>query len=145
MLRQTDKAYLAGYFDADGSVSVSLNKTSLTVHVSISGRDYKLMNRLDMIYGGYRYKRKSGTEQWRATGDLALKFLEDVQPWVQYKKKQVDACIAILKDQTIKDVHRYAIALAVCKANQGNMAKPRITKTMTRLKSLIRGGCSDEK
>lgn len=136
MLRRQDLAYLAGYFDADGCVAVSLNGSTLSVKVSISGRNESLCGRLEVIFGGGIDNAPSGTSTWYAYSNTAHDFLYNIAPHVQYKKDQVELALAVLNPKTAP-LKRLKAALAICHLNQQNLAEPQFTKTMTRISDAI--------
>jgi hypothetical protein len=132
MLRKIDAAYMAGYFDADGCVSVSLNGSTLSVKVSMSGRNEPLCGQLNVVYGGGIDRSDSGTATWYAYSDNAKKFLIDIRPYLRYKKDQADLSLEVLNGERTA-VTRLRAALAVCRLNQENLAEPQTTKTMIRI------------
>ena len=135
-MSKLDCAYAAGYFDADGSVSISLTHESISVQVTVANRDYTYVRRLYKVYGGTQYMTKSDVLQWRSYASHAEPFLRDMLPYVMYKKKQVKlALIAINKNRSMYD--RYRASLEVCKLNQQNLSKPRHTITMGKLEKLL--------
>jgi len=137
LMRKNAAAYLAGYFDADGCVSVSLNKSTLSVKVSISGRNKPLCERLKLIFHGSIETSPSGTLTWYAHSKNAHTFLMEMRDLVQYKEKQVGLALMVLDPEKEASV-RLRAAYAICKLNQANLAKPLVTKTMTRILDALR-------
>lgn len=135
-MRKLDLAYLAGYFDADGCVSISLNGRTLNVKVSISGRNMPLCTKLKSFFGGGIDVNVHEVVSWNAYSKDAQAFLLYVEPYVEYKQLQVKLSLIIL-DTTEEPVRRYKAALGVCRLNQRNLAKPQVTKTMGKLTTLI--------
>ena len=138
LLRKTTAAYLAGYFDADGCVSVSLNKSTLSVKVSISGRNAPLCQRLELLFEGSQDTSPTGTLTWYAYSDAARAFLMEMQYHVQYKEKQVSLALMVLNTEE-SPTKRLRAAYAICKLNQANLAEPQVTKTMGRIVAALKG------
>ena len=90
-LRQTDLAYFAGFFDGEGSVMLSLNKSGgLSLGVSCSQNTKTVMDMFEQAFGGHVYSyvpkgRKRAIFQWRANGQVAFDFLKLVKPWILVK------------------------------------------------------------
>jgi hypothetical protein len=141
---QTDRAYAAGYFDADGSVSASLTGKSVSIQVSIANRDYAFLRRLENRYGGNFLMQKSGVGQWRIYGTTATIFLKHIYRYVSYKHEQVKHSLQIVTRSDLSYRSKYTHALQVCILNQKNMSTPKITKTITRLCDLLGVECSEE-
>ena len=138
MLRRTAAAYLAGYFDADGCVSVSLNKSTLSVKVSVSGRNAPLCQRLELLFEGGQDTSPTGTITWYAYSDAAKAFLSEMRYHVQYKERQVSLALMVL-DTEESPSQRLRAAYAICKLNQANLAEPQVTKTMDRIVEALKG------
>jgi hypothetical protein len=136
MLRKVAASYHAGYFDADGCVSVSLNKTTINIKVSISGRNIPLANQLNTIFGGNVRTNASDVTTWYAYSDNARDYLTEVAPYVKYKEKQTGMALKVL-DPLAGTAERLMAALSICVLNQHNLAEPQITKTMEKLKAAL--------
>lgn len=99
-----DKAYFAGFFDGEGSVAVykaggkhnsyylrtqvTQNRTKATI---------KIMRFLKKQYGGSLSLQETSSGNikynWQLSAKNAIKFLEDIQPFIVLKKTQVDLAI----------------------------------------------------
>lgn len=99
-LRQTDLAYFAGFFDGEGSVMLTLNKSGgLSVGVSCSQNTKTVMDMFERSFGGHVYSyvpkgRKRTIFQWRANGLVAIEFLKLVRPWLLIKMYHAEEAFA---------------------------------------------------
>ena len=131
-ITQRRLSYLAGYFDADGCVSVSLNNKTLSVKASISGRNLPLCVELKRTFGGSIGTSKNGLVTWNAYSDTAKEFLIGIYPFCGYKSIHVKMAIKILTD-SLPYINRLRMSLWLCELNQGNLAKPKVTGTMKKI------------
>lgn len=108
MMADLDLAYVGGFFDGEGSVTIHENcrpsprgkRPNHTLQVSIGNTDPRVLIRLHSVFGGglcYR-ERKNPRErkfcQWSVRAARALPFLEAIQPFVRMKCDQVAVAIA---------------------------------------------------
>lgn len=74
-----DNSWLAGFFDADGTVTI--NKNNLQLSISISQKNTQLLEPLIYLYNGYIYiDRNSNTFKWYITKK------EDILSLLEYLK-----------------------------------------------------------
>lgn len=112
-------AYVAGFIDADGCISIGLNSQDYgsgkgaRVSVIVVQKSRISIGRLHQRYGGYfaPYTRNGSTyHRWCAIGKLALEVLEEVRPYLLNKAEQADIAIEFVKRQqaymTIRKGHR---------------------------------------
>lgn len=106
-----DLAYIAGFFDGEGSVTIHDNyaksprgkSPNHTLQVSIGNTDPRILIWLHQEYGGslcYRKeKRKNHRKvlQWTLRTRGALVFLEAIRPFLRMKCDQIDIAIAYQK------------------------------------------------
>lgn len=89
-MKQNDIAYLAGFFDGEGSVYVSLNRGKyLRIEVSISQKHRAVLNWIVLNYGGKIYQSEGHYPQWKVNGSNAVEFLLMVRPFLI--EKAIDA------------------------------------------------------
>ncbi len=98
----TKKAYVAGIFDGEGSVSLRKNKRknrkhcSYFIDVAIWNSSEELINEVKSLYGGFKSTRidKKGRRKvyyaWRAASNIAMSFLRDVYPFLIVKKERAE-------------------------------------------------------
>lgn len=157
-MKETDKAYLAGYFDADGCITAWLGDggcNNIHIQAVIAGRNVDLLQELELVYGGSLSQHDSNSGKrhiwrWAMRGRKAIPFLKDILPHLRLKKRQVELAIGIAQTMRIRGkeiglilssdiyLHRARLALEICQLNQANLSNPRITKTITYLKDFIR-------
>lgn len=106
-----DIKYIAGFFDGEGSVGIYKNsskkypgfylRTQITQN---KGKEVEgLMLFLKNAYGGNLGEQKtlsSGIKyNWQLGSDSAVRFLEDIKPYLILKKKQAEIAIAWQKQR----------------------------------------------
>lgn len=98
-MQATDWAYLAGFFDGEGSVGVYESRGTFCLRVQISQRKTRLterlLNEMVRLFGGSVSavnKDRPGL-LWQVSGDRAAAFLRSVQPWLYLKGPQADVAI----------------------------------------------------
>ncbi len=108
------KAYLAGFLDADGSIYVRLkpNNThkynyqiSPFVILFQSGKEKESFKKIcSLIEYGYLRERKDGILEYTINKqDEIIEFLESIKPYLILKKKQAELMIRIIKrKKTVK-------------------------------------------
>jgi len=110
-LRREDLAYLAGFFDGEGSVTINhLKRTdktasgcyksdSYTLHVVIGNTDPTVPLWAQSIFGGYVITREARTAkqkaafQWIICNYWAMRFLETIRPYIRMKGEVIDRAI----------------------------------------------------
>lgn len=103
MLSETDKAYLAGFFDGEGSISV-ITKTPWVDEperaeryypiIGVSQQDPAILYLLQEEFGGSKFYAESG--QITFYGQRALAFLRTVVPYLCLKHTRAVLAIALL-------------------------------------------------
>lgn len=95
-MRKTDIAYLAGFFDGEGSVMLSRNKSGgLSIAVACSQNTRTVLDIYVRAFGGnvYEYRppsRNSSMFQWRANGQVGIDALCSMRPWLLVKALSSD-------------------------------------------------------
>jgi hypothetical protein len=103
-LNETDKAYIAGFFDGEGCISISKyqregrNKTPVySLQVVIAQKGVDVLHDLQFLTGvgalHERHKYHPGTYEWRLSPNDALDFLTEILPYLRGKHQE--ALIAI--------------------------------------------------
>jgi transposase len=113
-LSETEKAYLAGYLDGDGTITVNIDKRSKArrkygVHydVSLISKNKEFIKKLQEMVGGnvrsFIYEdsrdKKKGYKLGFTNQASALAFLEAVSPYLILKKKQAELMVKFLEDR----------------------------------------------
>lgn len=100
-----DVAYIAGFFDADGSVSSGLNKEGKPYfNVGIYNTNIDVLDWIADTIGGtiYRHKTRAGFNklpffQWRLTNRPDMrKFLNAVIPFLRIKRKKAKSVVTMI-------------------------------------------------
>jgi len=155
-MEEVHKAYIAGYFDADGCITAGfaghMRSKNIRVAARISGRDGAMLEELEYVYGGSLTHSGSGRGEdypiwiWALSGrNTIIPFLKDVLPYLRLKKEQAELALEIAR--TIGEVaqipalgvkvYRARLALKICHLNQANLSNPRGTKTIERLEEIV--------
>jgi len=107
-LTETEKAYIAGFLDADGCVGISRNKSQSKAHeynyvvrAMIINSDFEFIKWLKEKTGiGTAYECKKGYKpnwspihRWQATAKKGKEFLEQIYPYLIVKKYRTEQCI----------------------------------------------------
>ena len=103
----TNYAYIAGFLDGDGSVMVQLKKRKdtkkkwrimFTICFYQDSRHEEGLLWIRKIIGGYLSRRNDGITELRINGyKKVYELLKQLEPFVKFKKIQVEAMIKILK------------------------------------------------
>lgn len=107
-LQNFEWSYLAGFFDGDGSLMVQLKnrrdtvrgwRIMFTVCFYQDKRHEEILHEIrDLLNIGYVNIRNDGMAELRINGyEQNLYVLENMKPYIKFKKKQVNYAIKILK------------------------------------------------
>lgn len=116
MLSETDKAWMAGFLDGDGSIyigrQVRKNRPSpaYRVYVLVSNTNREVIEFFRDAYGGRLYnvherrKDKRGKKwadawDWNCPQAQAHKILEDVLPYLKLKRPRAEVCLEFLRNK----------------------------------------------
>lgn len=116
-LTETEKAYIAGFLDADGCVGISRNKSrskayewDYALRVMIINSDFEFIKWLKEKTGiGTAYESKkafkpnwSPVHRWQATADKGRQILEQLLPYLIVKKYRSEMCLKLPKTKNCK-------------------------------------------
>ena len=98
---QIEWAYLAGYFDGEGCVSMN---SKLQVYVSITSTDKIVLDYFAHVYGGrvreiYNKKSRRQLYQWMRTGTSAKEVLYTLLPWLKVKRFVAELGLKVIIQQ----------------------------------------------
>lgn len=104
---ETDKAYLAGFLDGEGTIVIGTHGqvNRLSVRVIIGNTNKEILTNLQELWGGCLSTRQPQKEGWKACSVLewstskAIEILKEVLPYLKLKKEQ--SLIAIQFQETI--------------------------------------------
>jgi len=143
-LSSTQKSYLAGFLDGDGSIYVRLKpndtyKYGFQVSPYIiffqSSKEQKNFERLCSLIGfGYMRKRKDGIMEFTiGRKEDIRKFLSMVKPYVVLKRRQVSLMEEILKfKDTVKNKNDFEKLMELIDSfREINYSKKRIKRSLT--------------
>ena len=93
-------AYVAGFFDADGSVGVYIDNSRrptnqnprFNLRTNICNQNKQLLECFSSLWGGGVY-RQPRAWVWTMSSNLALLFLRDILPYLVHKRDQVELAI----------------------------------------------------
>ncbi|MHA1627255.1 MAG: LAGLIDADG family homing endonuclease [Candidatus Asgardarchaeia archaeon] len=98
-MSDTGVAYIAGFFDGEGSIFISKSKKQYFLTVSISNTNLHVLEEVQKIIGGNISKspdnRENSSELFklRLYCNEAKKFLEKILPYLKIKKEQAKLAI----------------------------------------------------
>jgi len=98
-MKDTDMAYIAGFFDGEGSIFVSKSKKQYFLTVSISNTNLLVLESIQRIIGGGISKSPDNREnssqlfRLRLYCNEAKKFLERILSYLKIKKEQAKLAI----------------------------------------------------
>ena len=115
-LRPLDLAYIAGFFDGEGSVTIHENckpsprgiSPNHTLQVSLGNTDPRVLEWIKSLFGGgisYRRVEKANhrhVAQWTLRAASALPFLVAIRPYLRMKGEQVDVAIEYQRTKALK-------------------------------------------
>lgn len=89
-MRERDLGWAAGFFEAEGSLSLNLNNSSgFMGWVQAGQKCREPLDRLQELFGGVvRYARSSTQWQWVQNGKAATPFLEAILPIVAASRRK---------------------------------------------------------
>ncbi len=101
-------AYIAGFFDGDGSLMAQVKnrrdtptgwRIMFTICLYQDSRHKEPLQWMQKVLGsGYLHDRRDGITEYRINGYSAVrKILINIQPYVRFKKKQVNYALKILE------------------------------------------------
>jgi len=92
-IRQVDLAYVAGFFDGEGSIMMSMPKGKhVRVEVAVSQNTRTVLDLHVKLFGGHVYgyapkkRPRAIMYQWKVYGQDAYEFLIKIEPYLHVKK-----------------------------------------------------------
>lgn len=90
--KESDRAWAAGFFDSEGTVSAFINsKGELKASVAIDQVDRRPIDKMRDVFGGTAVQHKTAHQpawRWRLSGKRAADFLTSVLPFLIVKREQ---------------------------------------------------------
>ena len=83
-------SYLAGFFDGEGYVGIITSKSCRSLRASITQKDKTVLNLFQCLFGGSitPHCKNDNCYRWYASSDTALRFLQDLLPYLMLKAGQ---------------------------------------------------------
>jgi len=105
MVSETDRAYLAGIIDGEGSIGIDNHGgvRSPSVRISITNTNVNLLAELKAIWGGWLSSCRTKKFGWKSCSDLIFagkpssEILEAAQPYLKAKKEQCQVALQFNK------------------------------------------------
>lgn len=99
-MRKTELAYLAGFFDGEGSISLSLQQGKyVRIEVSCSQNTVDVLWMYVRAFKGNVYE-SNRCYQWKTYGQQAVNFLHAVAPFLIVKRLDAEETIDAWKNRT---------------------------------------------
>lgn len=105
MVADVELAYLAGFFDADGCITITRRKVARLTHgvrhrlvITVTQKTPGILRLYAQRWGGWTVRTEKhgrfSTYVWRAEGPKLEKFLEDILPYLQVKRAEAEVGLA---------------------------------------------------
>lgn len=138
------REYIAGFFDGEGSIGI-YHKNNKQFHLRIQLTQNKdivsteLFRVFTDVFGGNLSEQKTlsgGVKyNWQLNSDKAVKFLEEIEPFLVLKKTQAQIAIAWQKQRP--EMGRDGHGRIACKTQQNLELDLRVSNLMKQLKKDI--------
>lgn len=116
MISETDKAWAAGFFDGEGSISMwqvnHANGMRFGIRLTVTQKHKRPLLKLQKLWGGTINKQKSEKYEktncwyWAVYGWDMLYFLDDILPYSVQKHRQIKLAVAYQLRRQIKPGRR---------------------------------------
>ena len=132
MIEEKTKIYIAGLIDRSCSISIRTDNTKQkygtyhSVQIVLSSR-LEIVEFLQNLYGGSISQKKNSKTSYRLTitNKKARKLIEDIQPYIKFKKEHFKLCVDLFKlplttDRIINEdirKEREKIRIKMCELN----------------------------
>lgn len=101
-MNELDLAYLAGFFDGEGSIGILRRKKKKSVNwayyavVAVGQKDGGIMDTLKENFGGCVHKlKRDESYTWSCSDKTALEFIKTLLPYLKYKKPQAETVVEL--------------------------------------------------
>lgn len=105
MNKNIQLAYLAGFFDGEGTISILKRKkgnwnVSHFIRVSIGQKDGATLDWVKENFGGNVYNvKRDNSFTWAISDFKAYEFVKTISPFLRYKKPQADLAIKFYEER----------------------------------------------
>ena len=106
MLSETDKAYMAGLVDGEGSIVIEYcnNRRNTKLRMNVTNAHIETLEGLKNLWGGHLYRRPPNKiKNHKAVGQLgftakqAWEVISSIHPYLRIKRKQADLALEFAK------------------------------------------------
>lgn len=108
---QLTKEYIAGFFDGEGSITITKPCKSTPTHnlyINIGQTRRDILEEIKKLYGGYisidkrdNFPNRNIFYQLNLKSKIAERFLRDIYPYIQIKKLEIDIAFQFRETQRI--------------------------------------------
>jgi len=123
-MREIDRAYLAGFIDADGSIGVNKLQTGSTIRVTASNTAIPVLEELKSLWGGSICISSDKRSNHKPHGNLvwtaraAKEILLAIQPYLKIKQEQCRVALSFMNTVNPPDKQFEPLSPAVRWARQ---------------------------
>jgi hypothetical protein len=112
-LTKEDRAWIAGFFDGEGSVMLSKTDAGMACKVSVSQKRPAVLQWLHSVFGGSmrHFARKtlrgldSEAGEWALHGHTGPKvFLKIIRPYTRVKSEEIDVALSLLSNDNPSEI-----------------------------------------
>ncbi len=107
-MRDTDIAYVAGFFDGEGCISGGVCKRNdVFVHLSIAQKYPEPLLFVQRLFGGRLHQRASASNMWyhNFSSTESLQMLHTIAPFLILKRDQAELAIEFYKTAVFTGQH----------------------------------------
>lgn len=131
-LTQTNRAWVAGFFDGEGSIYITKTKGPYySLIVKISQVDRTPLAKVQNMYGGSLSQAKTGIYYWSLCNQNAINFIKSINKYLV--SKNLEATEALKFEKVTKQKGQYKLTPTQIKSRES------IYKTLQKLKRIKYG------
>ncbi len=109
-MTETEKAYIAGFVDGEGSIGIDIIKSkgktvphTFKVRVIVTNSNFSVMEWIKTVTGygcAYKYKKSykenwKKVHRWQVVSGKARQFIGDIYPYLKVKKSIADVVLSL--------------------------------------------------
>lgn len=105
-MNKTTLAYLAGFFDGEGSINITTRKrkhfsTEHTLTIAIGQKDGKTIDWIiDNLGGNVSIVKRDGSYFWYCSNRRAYEILKVITPFLKYKRPQAELALKFYDERS---------------------------------------------
>lgn len=104
-MKELELAYLAGFFDGEGSIGIMRRKKvksknyAYYASISVGQKDKAIINTLQKHFrGGIHKVKRDGSYMWYCTDKTAYECIKQLLPYLRYKKPQAELVVSLYEE-----------------------------------------------